>query len=48
MQEVGYYENSDKLVRMPTGLVVAACAVLLPRASYFISHGDKEKMMNML
>lgn len=43
MQEVGYYENSDKLVRMPTGLVVAACAVLLPRASYFISHGDKEK-----
>lgn len=43
MQEVGYYENSDKLVRMPTGLVVAACVVLLPRASYFISHGDKEK-----
>lgn len=43
MQEVGYYENSDKLVRMPTGLVVAACAVLLPRASYFISHGDKKK-----
>ena len=43
MQEVGYYENSDKLVRMPIGLVSAACAVLLPRAAYFISHGEKEK-----
>lgn len=39
MQEVGYYENSEKLIKMPIGLASAVCAVMLPRAAYYISQG---------
>lgn len=37
--EVGFYENSEKLVKMPYFLSGAVTAVLLPRASYLISQG---------
>ncbi|MEI3267101.1 MAG: oligosaccharide flippase family protein [Frisingicoccus sp.] len=43
MTEVGYYENSDKLIKMPIGLASAVSSVLLPRAAYNISHGNREK-----
>jgi len=39
MEEVGFYENSEKLVKMPYFLSGAVTAVLLPRASYLISQG---------
>lgn len=43
MNEVGWYENTDKIIRMPINFVNAAGAVMLPRASYNISRGgDKE------
>lgn len=43
MQEVGYFENSDKIVRMPVGLVNAAAYVMLPRSSYFIAHEESDR-----
>lgn len=48
MNEVGYYENSERLIRMPIGLVNAASAVLLPRAAYFIAHGEGKKNNNLV
>lgn len=43
MSQVGYYENSEKIIRMPIGLANAACTVLLPKASYDVAQGGKEK-----
>lgn len=43
MSQVGYYENSEKIIRMPIGLANAACTVLLPRASYDVAQGGREK-----
>ena len=48
MAEVGYYENSDRLIKMPVGLACAVSAVILPRAAYYVSHGQSEKIIEYL
>ncbi|MBB5264804.1 O-antigen/teichoic acid export membrane protein [Catenibacillus scindens] len=46
MAEVGYYENADKLIKLPIGLAMAVNSVMLPNITYMISHGEKKKSIN--
>lgn len=48
MGDVGYYENCDRLIRMPIGLSSAASAVMIPRAAYYIAKGDDVKNNNSI
>lgn len=43
MGDVGYYENVDRLIRMPIGVSNAASAVMVPRSAYYIARGDNKK-----
>ncbi len=38
-EQVGYYELSEKVIIIPTALITALGAVMLPRASYLVSKG---------
>jgi len=37
--EVGYYENADKIINIPLGIITAAGTVLLPRMSNMLAKG---------
>ncbi|MDU1568865.1 MAG: flippase [Clostridium sp.] len=40
MTEVGYFENADKIIVMPMGIITALGTVMLPRISNLISKGQ--------
>lgn len=42
MNQVGYYENAEKLVKMPTTVIGAIGNVMLSRSAYLLAKGDKE------
>lgn len=42
--EVGFYENAEKLVSIPTTIITALGTVMLPRISNIISNGETEKI----
>jgi len=44
MTEVGLYENSEKIVNIPLGLINALGTIMLPRMSNIIANGKKEEM----
>lgn len=44
MTEVGLYDNAEKIVNMPLGLISALGVVMLPRMSNIVSSGNSEKM----
>lgn len=46
--EVGYFDQSEKIVKAVLGLVTALGAVMLPRMSNIFANGDKEKMDSYL
>lgn len=48
MTEVGYYENFEKLIRMPIGLSSAATAAIIPRAAYYIKQNRFQKNVDLL
>lgn len=48
MGDVGYYENCDRLIRMPIGLSSAASAVMIPRSAYYIANGEDVKNNNSI
>lgn len=41
--EVGYYQNAEKIVNIPMGIITALGTVMLPRMSNIIAKGDVEK-----
>ncbi|MDJ8959094.1 flippase [Clostridium perfringens] len=41
--QVGFYENSEKIINIPMGIVMALATVMLPRMSNLQSNGDIEK-----
>lgn len=41
--QVGYYENAEKIISIPMGVVTALGTVMLPRMSSMISKGENEK-----
>lgn len=43
MSAVGFYENSDKIIKIPISVANAACAVLVQRAAYNVAKGKKNE-----
>lgn len=42
VEEVGYYEQAEKIVNIPMGIITALGTVMLPRISNLVYKGDKE------
>lgn len=40
--ELGYYENAEKLLNIPSAIIAALGTVMLPRMSYLLSKGDSD------
>lgn len=45
---VGLYTNSMKIIKIVRSLVVAICAVFLPRLSYYYSKGEKDRFNRLI
>lgn len=41
--DVGYYQNAEKIINIPMGIITALGTVMLPRMSNVIANGDKNK-----
>lgn len=48
MTQVGYYEQTQKIVKVIMGLVTSVSTVMLPRMSNIFKKGEKEKLRNYL
>lgn len=48
MTEVAYYENSEKLINIPMGIITALGTVMLPRMSNLIATGNDKIAMQMI
>ena len=46
--EVGYYEQAEKIINIPTGLVTALGTVMLPRISNLVVKGDNESILKYM
>ena len=46
--EVGYYENSEKIISVPIAIITAIGTVMLPRMSNMISNNQEEKVKEFL
>lgn len=43
MSQVGFYENSERIVAIPMGVIVALGTVMLPKMSNLYANGNEEK-----
>lgn len=43
LTQVGFYENSEKIINIPLGVIIALGTVMLPRMSNLQSSGNEEK-----
>ena len=48
VDEVGYYENAEKIISIPLTLIAALGTVMLPRVSNIVSKGDNNKVKEYL
>lgn len=48
MTEVGYYENAEKILNIPIGIVTALGNVMLPRISNLLSEGKKDEQQKYI
>ena len=46
--QVGLYQNTEKLMRIPLGIVTALGTVMMPHMSHMIVTGDKEKCKKVI
>jgi O-antigen/teichoic acid export membrane protein len=46
--EVGYFDNADKIVKMTLAVVTAMGVVMLPRVSNTFAHGERERVKQYL
>lgn len=44
VKEVGYYEQAEKIINIPMGIITALGTVMLPRISNLVSKGDKDSV----
>lgn len=44
VRQVGYYEQAEKIVNMPMGIITALGTVMLPRVSHMVSKGSLEEI----
>lgn len=42
-EQVGYYQNAEKIINIPMGIITALGTVMLPRMSSIIANGKEEK-----
>ncbi|HHD9205173.1 TPA: lipopolysaccharide biosynthesis protein, partial [Streptococcus pneumoniae] len=43
VKQVGFYDNAGRIIEIPKALIAALGAVMLPRTSYLLAEGQKEK-----
>ena len=48
LEQVGYFEYSDKIVRLPLTLITALCSVMLPHMTRKLANGDREGAHRLL
>jgi O-antigen/teichoic acid export membrane protein len=48
MTQTGFYENTERLMRVPFGVITALGNVMLPRMSSLVSHGKKNESEKMI
>ena len=48
IDEVGYYEQAEKIVNMPLGIITALGTVMLPRISNLVSKGEFDKIFKLI
>lgn len=48
MEDVGYFENAEKMITISLGLISAFSAVLMPKISTLISKGENERAKKLL
>lgn len=48
MTEVGYYENAEKILNIPIGIITALGNVMLPRISNLLSEGKKDEQQKYI
>ena len=48
VEEVGYYENSLKIIAVPIAIITALGTVMLPRASNMISNEQEEQVKDLI
>lgn len=46
--QVGYYSNTEKLMRIPLGIITALGTVMMPHMSYMAAKGNKEKSKKVI
>lgn len=44
MEQLGYYENAEKIINIPMSLITAIGTVMLPRISNLVSKGDNDSI----
>lgn len=47
-EQVGFYQNAEKIINIPMGIITALGTVMLPRMSNLISHGENEQARNYI
>lgn len=48
MNELGFYDNIQKIMTLPTGLITALGTVMLPRISNLIANGKRDKALSFI
>lgn len=43
MLQVGFYENAEKIINIPMGVITALATVMLPKISNLIANGDEQR-----
>ena len=41
--QVGFYNNAEKIINIPMGIITALGTVMLPRMSNIVANGDKKR-----
>ncbi|MCU9599707.1 oligosaccharide flippase family protein [Pallidibacillus thermolactis] len=48
VSEVGYYSNSERIISVARGIVVALGTVMLPRMSNLVARGENQKVLEII
>ena len=48
INEVGYYEQADKMVTVPLGIITALGTVMLPRISNLVAKGENKRILEYI
>lgn len=47
-EEVGFFQNSDKIISIPMGIITAIGTVMLPRMTHIVARGERESEKNYI